>query len=206
MSKFKTSATATGGGLSGLGMIGLGIYGIGEVHGYFNVAIFVSTSILLLFLTSKFMGSRKQKKGLVVYNPNEIFIISFLFFMVLMGLYSCFSIYQSENKLGESITSYAIVIVAIVLITLPLFVINSYYKNRNDNITIDNTSIIISDDKKLLEFKIIDILSYQINGTKLLLNLKEIGNKTIDLSELNLNSRDIKKLNIDIETRIKNIV
>jgi hypothetical protein len=206
MSKLKTSATATSGGISGLGMIGLGIYGIGEIHGYFNVAVFIFSSILLLFLTSRFMGSRKQKKELIMYNPNEIFIVSFLFFMVLMGLYSCYSIFHSENKLGESITAYAIVIVAIALIVLPLVVINSYYKNRKDNITIGSTSIIISDDENIVEYKIIDILSYHINGTKLSLNLKEIGNKTIDLSELNLNRRDIKKLNIDIETRVNNFV
>jgi hypothetical protein len=206
MSKLGTTASATGGGLSGLGIIGLGIYGIGKVHGYLNVIIFVAISISLLYLTSRFMGSRKQKKDFIVYNPNEIFIVSFLFFIVLIGLYSCYSIYLSERELGESITSYAIVIVGIIVIALPLFTINSYLKNRNDNIVIGNTSIVIADNERSTEFNFNDIQSYQIKDSKLLLNLKEIGNKTIDLSELNLNSRDIEKLNTDIQMRIKNII
>ena len=37
------------------------------------------------------------------------------------------------------------------------------------------------------------------------LEIKEIGNTSIDLSELNLNSRDIKKLDFDLVTRIKKI-
>ena len=206
MSKLGTTASATGGGLSGLGIIGLGIYGIGKVHGYLNVIIFVAISISLLYLTSRFMGSRKQKKDFIVYNPNEIFIVSFLFFIVLIGLYSCYSIYLSERELGESITSYAIVIVGIIVIALPLFTINSYLKNRNDNIVIGNTSIVIADNERSTEFNFNDIQSYQIKDSKLLLNLKEIGNKTIDLSELNLNRRDIEKLNTDIQMRIKNII
>jgi hypothetical protein len=204
MSKLKTAATATGGGLSGLGMIGLGIYGIGEVHGYLNVIIFVSISISLLFLTSKFMGSRKQKKELIVYNPNEIFILSLLFFLVLIGLYSCYSIYQSESKLGESITSYAIIIVGIIGIALPIFTMNSYLKNRNDNIVIGSKSIVISDNEKSIEFVFSDILSYKIQDSKLLFSIETIGNKAIDLSELNLNKRDIEKLNTDLQIRIKN--
>ncbi len=206
MSKLGTAANATGGGLSGLGIIGLGIYGIGKVHGYLNVIIFVAVSILLLYLTSRFMGSRKQKKGLIVYNPNEIFIVSFLFFIVLIGLYSCYSIYLSESELGESIARYAITIVVIIVIVLPLFTMNYYLNNRNDNIIIGNTSIIIVDNERSTEFNFNDILSYQIKDSKLLLNLKEIGNKTIDLSELNLNRRDIEKLNTDIQMRIKNII
>jgi len=206
MSKLGTAANATGGGLSGLGIIGLGIYGIGKVHGYLNVIIFVAVSILLLYLTSRFMGSRMQKKGLIVYNPNEIFIVSFLFFIVLIGLYSCYSIYLSESELGESIARYAITIVVIFVIVLPLFTMNYYLNNRNDNIIIGNTSIIIVDNERSTEFNFNDILSYQIKDSKLLLNLKEIGNKTIDLSELNLNRRDIEKLNTDIQMRIKNII
>jgi hypothetical protein len=206
MSKLGTAANATGGGLSGLGIIGLGIYGIGKVHGYLNVIIFVAVSILLLYLTSRFMGSRMQKKGLIVYNPNEIFIVSFLFFIVLIGLYSCYSIYLSESELGESIARYAITIVVIIVIVLPLFTMNYYLNNRNDNIIIGNTSIIIVDNERSTEFNFNDILSYQIKDSKLLLNLKEIGNKTIDLSELNLNRRDIEKLNTDIQMRIKNII
>jgi len=206
MSKLGTAANATGGGLSGLGIIGLGIYGIGKVHGYLNVIIFVAVSILLLYLTSRFMGSRMQKKGLIVYNPNEIFIVSFLFFIVLIGLYSCYSIYLSESELGESIARYAIIIVVIFVIVLPLFTMNYYLNNRNDNIIIGNTSIIIVDNERSTEFNFNDILSYQIKDSKLLLNLKEIGNKTIDLSELNLNRRDIEKLNTDIQMRIKNII
>jgi hypothetical protein len=83
---------------------------------------------------------------------------------------------------------------------------NYYLNNRNDNIIIGNTSIIIVDNERSTEFNFNDILSYQIKDSKLLLNLKEIGNKTIDLSELNLNRRDIEKLNTDIQMRIKNII
>jgi hypothetical protein len=203
MSNSKKIASATGGSLSGLGMFGLGIYGIGMVHGYMNVFLFIVLSTLLLFLTSKFMGSRKQKKGLIVYNPNEFFIVSLLLFIILIGIYSCYSIYLSESELGKSITTYAIVIVGFIVIALPLFVINSYLKNRNDKIIIGNTSIVIVDNKQSIEFDFNDIFTYQINDSKLLLNLKEIGNKTIDLNELNLNKRDIEKLKLDLQTRIK---
>jgi hypothetical protein len=156
-------------------------------------------------MASKFMGSRKQKKGNIVYNPNEFFLISLLFFIVLIGLYSCYSIYLNESELGESITSYSLILVVLIVIVIPIFMISSYIKNINDKIIIGNSSIVITDNIKSTEFNFSDIQSYQIGNSILNLEIKEIGNTSIDLSELNLNSRDIKKLDFDLVTRINKI-
>jgi hypothetical protein len=188
-----------------IGTIGFGIYGIGQVHGYLDVFLFVIVSTLLLMLTSKFMGSRKQKKSNIVYNPNEFFMISLLFFIVLIGLYSCYSIYLKESDLGESIASYAIVLVLIIVIGVPIFLIYSYMKNINDKIIIGISSIVITDNTKSTEFNFNDIQSFRIVKTMLILEIKQKGKESIDLSELNLNSRDIKKLDFDLVTRIKKI-
>lgn len=205
MSYSSNKTSTVGNGLSAIGALGLGIYGIGQVHGYFNVFLFVTVSTLLLIITSKFMGSRKQKNGNIVYNPNEFFIISILVFIVLIGLYSCFSIYSKENELGEDITGYSILLVVLFVIVMPIFGLYSYVKNINDKIIIGNSTIIITDNLNSTEFKFEDIQSYQIQNSKLVLEIKETGNTSFDLRDLNLNSRDIKKLELDLFTSIKKI-
>jgi len=191
-------------GLGGLGIIGFGIYGIGEVHGYLNVTIFIVISILLILVTSRFMGSRREKQDLIIYNPNEFFIISVLIFITIIGIYSCYIISQSD-KISETIAEYAIVTVAIIVVLLPVFVAFSYFRNSFDKITLNKLKFTIIDDGKTAEYSYSDIKSYQLKGSKLSLELIDADNKTFDLSELNLNSRDIKKLDVDLQTRIKKI-
>ena len=161
MSDSTYKSSSVGSGLSAIGTLGFGIYGIGQVHGYLNVFLFVIVSTMLLIIASKFMGSRKQKKGNIVYNPNEFFLISLLFFIVVIGLYSCYSIYLNESELGESITSYSLILVVLIVVVIPIFMISSYIKNINDKIIIGNSSIVITDNIKSTEFNFSDIQSYQ---------------------------------------------
>jgi len=191
-------------GLGGLGLIGFGIYGIGEVHGYLNVTIFIVISILLILVTSRFRGSRREKNDLITYNPNEFFILSVLIFITIIGIYSCYIISQSD-KINESIAESAISLVAIIVVLLPSFFIYSFLKNRNDKITLNKLKFTIIDDGKTVEYSYSDIKSYQLKGSKLSLDLIDADNKTFDLSELNLNRSDIKKLDVDLQTRIKKI-
>jgi len=192
-----------GGGLTGLLSLGCSIYAIGKVHGYINISIFILVSFLALYLVYRFVGSRKKKQEVIIYNLNETFILTVLIFILLMGLYSCYRIYQSESELGETIAEYAITWVLVVVVFLPGFFAYSFLSNRNDKLTITTNTLSILDDKNIFEFNLFDIISYQIKGSKLVLKLKEKEKKEFDLSEINLSSTDIKKLDLDLQERLK---
>jgi hypothetical protein len=188
------------GGIAGLGAIGFGIYGIGQVHGYVNMIIFIIGAIISLILAYKFSGSRKKKGDCIVYNQNELFMITVLVLILTTGLYSTFRILQDTNKLGESITGYSIVMVLIFAILLPGFYAFPILKNRNDKIIITPKNLTIVDNKTTHEFLFEDLDSYQITNSNLVINLKNKEKITFKLDDLNLYSNDINSLDVDLRT------
>ncbi len=198
MSKIKGAT----GGLAGIGAIGFGLYGIGEVHGYMNMVIFIVVAIVAVLTVHRLSGSRKKKNDCIVYNQNELFMVTILLLILTTGLYSTYRIYQNQNKLGESITSDAIVIVLIFAIILPGLFALSILKNRNDKIIITPNKLTIFDNKTTHEFLFDELDSYQIANSKLVLNFKEKEKITFKLDELNLNTKDIKLLDLDLKASV----
>ena len=195
MSKIKGAT----GGVAGLGAIGFGLYGIGKVHGYMNMVIFIVVAIVAVLTVHRLSGSRKKKTDCIVYNQNELFMVTILLLILTTGLYSSYKIYQNQNKLGESITSDAIVIVLIFAIVLPGLFALSILKNRNDKIIITPNKLTIVDNKTTHEFLFDELNSYQIEKSKLVLHFREKEKMTFKLDELNLNKKDIRSLDLDLE-------
>lgn len=197
-----SKAKGATGGIAGLGAIGYGIYGIGQVHGYMNMIIFTIGSIIALLIVYRLSGSRKIKQDCVVYNQNELFMVTVLILIISTGLYSTYKIYQNQNELGETITSNAFVIVFIFAILLPGLFAFSILQNRNDKIIITKNNICIVDNETTHDFLFDDLDSYQIANSKLVLNFKEKEKITFKLDELNLNAKDIKLLDLDLKASV----
>ena len=126
-------------------------------------------------------------------------MVTILLLILTTGLYSSYKIYQNQNKLGESITSDAIVIVLIFAIVLPGLFALSILKNRNDKIIITPNKLTIFDNKTTHEFLFDELNSYQIEKSKLVLHFREKEKMTFKLDELNLNKKDIRSLDLDLE-------
>ena len=198
----KEKTPGIGPSASAIGFIGFGIYGIGETHGYLNTIIFIIIAILGIYLTSQYLGSRKIRDAEIVYNPNEFFLVAFLCFISIVGIYSCYSIYNNENILGETVAADAIVLVVLFSICLPGYFIYTQIKNRKDKIILRETEIEIADNGNTIIIQHEDVLNYSLIKQKLTFSLKNVTNKTIDLAELNLNSRDAEKLNSDLQKNL----
>lgn len=192
----------TTGGISAVAALGYGIYGIGKVHGFLNMSIFVIGASLALFLVYRFTGARKKKEDSIVYNLNESFILTVLGLIVSTGIYSSFRIYMSQNELGENVASYAIVIVCVFVIILPAIYGFLLLNNRNDKIIVTKNNLSITDNNKTYNLQFSDIESYQIKNSKLVIEQKGEDEISIKLEDLNLNSRDIKLLDNDLNTYI----
>ena len=193
---------ATGGALSGLGGIGFGIYGIGETHGYLNTTIFIIIAITGIYFTSQYLGSRKIRDTEIVYNPNEFFLVTFLCFVSIVGIYSCYSIYNNEKNIGESVANYAIAMVVAICVIAPCYFTYDIVKNRKDKIILRNTEIEITDNGTKLILQHENILHFTLDGRKITFTFKDKTNNSIDLSELNLNTKDTRKLDADLQKYI----
>jgi hypothetical protein len=167
-----------------------------------NMIIFTIGSIIALLIVYRLSGSRKIKQDCVVYNQNELFMVTVLILIISTGLYSTYKIYQNQNELGETITSNAIVIVFIFAVLLPGLFAFSILQNRNDKIIITKNSICIVDNETTHDFLFDDLDSYQIANSKLVLNFKEKEKITFKLDELNLNAKDIKSLDLDLKASV----
>jgi hypothetical protein len=85
------------------------------------------------------------------------------------------------------------------VVLLPIYFALDYFKNCEDKITLGKLSVKITDNDQITEYFYLNISTYQINGSKLSLDIHNTGKKTIDLSNLNLNRRDIQKLDKDLQ-------
>ena len=163
MSKVKGAT----GGIAGLGAIGYGIYGIGQVHGYMNMIIFTIGSIIALLIVYRLSGSRKIKQDCVVYNQNELFMVTVLiliiFAVLLPGLFA-FSILQNRND-------------KIIITKNSICIVDN--ETTHDFLFDDLDSYQIANSKLVLNFKEKEKITFKLD--ELNLNAKDIKSLDLDL-------------------------
>ena len=92
-------------------------------------------------------------------------------------------------------------VVAICVIA-PCYFIYDIVKNRKDKIILRNTEIEITDSGTKLILQHENILHFTLDGRKITFTFKDKTNNSIDLSELNLNTKDTRKLDADLQKYI----
>jgi hypothetical protein len=146
------------------------------------------------------IGSKVEKEGVIIFNPKEWPKLINILISAIIGYYLYTIIKNPEISQYDYVfgLSYLILLTAVPI----LIALYKIVRDRNDYISIDNTSITYRDNQENATIEINDISKVELTKKAICISLKNSNVVMIKTSQMNFNTKDLIAVLAEIKSRL----
>ena len=174
-----------------------------QIFGFWTILASFFIQFFSAFLLAQFIGARSEKDNVVTYNPKEW--PKFLNFLVSLGIaYYLYDLLKGKTVSNED---YIFGMVYIVVLTVIPTLISIYklIRDRNDFISISETTVKYKDNAETGEFELANITGIDSSSKGITLTFKDETTALIKIGQMNFNVKDALGAFSEIKSRIPEV-
>lgn len=178
------------------------IYKVWDIFGFWTLVWTGSVELLSSLILWNMIGSRKEKDGIIIYNPKEWPKFIHILVCIFVGVY----LYSIISLLDSSSYDYIFGLSYLILIAGVPIIISLYrlVRDKNDFVKIYQNRLSFKDNKNEGSLDLLQVKN--VNLTKdIILEFHDQTKQEIKLSNMNFNLADRASLLKDINARVPKV-